>query len=205
MTEHLSLTLTMSSPAAVAHANEQSSTVHITLTASSLSDPQPAARGVELAGLLGNATTRFADSFRYGFDAKAGINIRRVHAWGAVGLEGVVIYRYVLKIHDEGHVVGEFGREPGRKQLTHHSIEAKELPFSSLFKGGQLHHATRIEEYNVRIYQRVVGVYKAKVTRLNTSEVITMIMVQGSPPNEPFCPAKSAHPRPPLCVSQRPH
>jgi hypothetical protein len=36
---------------------------------------------------------------------------------GPVGLEGVVIYRYVLKTYDESHIVEEFGREPGKKTI----------------------------------------------------------------------------------------
>jgi glutamate-5-semialdehyde dehydrogenase len=41
-----------------------------------------------------------------------------------------VAYKYVLKSQGEdGHIVGEFGQEPGKKQYTHQPIEAKELPF----------------------------------------------------------------------------
>lgn len=82
--------------------------------------------------MLGNASTRFADSFRYDFDAEVGINIRQIHARGPVGLEGVVIYRHVLKIHDESHIVGEFGQ--AGEETIHASVNRGEgapflLPF----------------------------------------------------------------------------
>jgi glutamate-5-semialdehyde dehydrogenase len=85
-------------------------------------------RGV---GIL-HACMHSADSFRYGFGAEVGISTGRIHAWGPVGvrLEGLVTYKYVLRSWGEGgHIIGEFGREPGKKQYTHQLIEAKKLPF----------------------------------------------------------------------------
>ena len=39
-------------------------------------------------------------------------------------------YKYVLRSWGEGgHIIGEFSREPGKKQYTHQLIEAKKLPF----------------------------------------------------------------------------
>jgi hypothetical protein len=40
-----------------------------------------------------------------------------------------VTYKYVLRSWGEGgHIIGEFGREPGKKQYTHQLIEVKKLP-----------------------------------------------------------------------------
>jgi glutamate-5-semialdehyde dehydrogenase len=133
-TEHLSLTLAVrtvpSLAAAIAHINEHGSHHTDCIITESTSAGSMFVRGVDSAGVFVNASTRFADGFRYGFGAEVGISTGRIHARGPVGLDGLVTYKYVLRSQgEEGHTVGEFGREPGKKQYTHQPIEAKGLPF----------------------------------------------------------------------------
>ncbi|KAF9218508.1 glutamate-5-semialdehyde dehydrogenase [Gyrodon lividus] len=132
--EHLDLKLSVkivdSLDAAIQHINTHSSHHTDTIVTESEEQGSKFCRGVDSAGTFINASTRFADGFRYGFGTEVGISTGRIHARGPVGLEGLVIYKYMmLSKADKGHVVGEFGEGDGKKSYKHAPIKTSAAPF----------------------------------------------------------------------------
>ncbi|KAF8074915.1 gamma-glutamyl phosphate reductase [Lyophyllum atratum] len=129
--EHLSLTLSVvalpSLQSAVKFINQHGSGhTDAIITECDLS-ASAFCRSVDSASTFVNASTRFADGFRYGFGTEVGISTGRIHARGPVGLEGLVIYKYMMRSKDKaGHIVGDFGT--GKKQYKHKKIEATSVP-----------------------------------------------------------------------------
>ncbi len=77
---------------------------------------------VDSAGVFWNASTRFADGFRYGFGAEVGISTNKTHARGPVGIEGLLIYKYQLI--GNGHIVATYsGDNP--KRFLHRKLHNK--------------------------------------------------------------------------------
>jgi len=92
-------------------------------------DPQRAEmflNEVDSASVMWNASTRFADGFRYGLGAEIGISTNKTHARGPVGLEGLVIYKY--KLIGKGQTAGDYSAG-GAKEFTHQPmVPGKDRP-----------------------------------------------------------------------------
>jgi glutamate-5-semialdehyde dehydrogenase len=79
-------------------------------------------REVDSSSVMHNASTRFADGFRYGLGAEIGISTNKVHSRGPVGLEGLVIYKYLLE--GQGDKVATYAGNQSRP-YTHKSLKKK--------------------------------------------------------------------------------
>ena len=82
---------------------------------------------VDSAGVFWNASTRFSDGYRYGLGAEVGISTNKIHARGPVGLEGLVIYKWLLA--GDGQIVADYGG-PNAKKFIHKTIQRSGTAFS---------------------------------------------------------------------------
>ncbi|KAJ3068197.1 hypothetical protein HDU98_008636 [Podochytrium sp. JEL0797] len=107
--------------AAIAHINSHGSHHTDCIVTSSPENADTFLRSVDSADVFWNASTRFADGFRFGFGAEIGVSTNKTHARGPVGLQGLLIYKY--RLHGEGQCTLDYG--VGKKQYLHEKVDVK--------------------------------------------------------------------------------
>ena len=107
--------------AAIKHINSHSSHHTDSIVTESEASMSAWCRGLDSANCFVNASTRFADGTRYGLGTEVGISTGKTHARGPVGLDGLVIYKYMMRSTAKGGSVIQ-DHEKGGKGYTHQDI-----------------------------------------------------------------------------------
>jgi glutamate-5-semialdehyde dehydrogenase len=103
---------------AIAHINTYGSQHTDAIVTTSKANEEIFKNLVDSSSVMINCSTRFSDGFRYGFGAEVGISTNKIHARGPVGLEGLMIYKYILE--GDGEIVADYVE--GRKKFKHKKI-----------------------------------------------------------------------------------
>ena len=117
----LSVRVVSSLDNAVRHINTYGSGHTETIVTADISAADRFISLVDAGDVFWNCSTRFSDGYRYGLGAEVGISTNKIHARGPVGLEGLLIYKWIIK--GSGQIVADYAS--GNKQFTHKKLDKK--------------------------------------------------------------------------------
>jgi len=121
----LSIRVVDSLDAAVDHVNAHGSKHTESILTEDADRASTFMRSVDAASVFHNASTRFADGYRYGLGAEVGISTGKIHARGPVGLDGLTTYKYYLE--GDGQLVATYSGENATPYL-HEEFEGEWIP-----------------------------------------------------------------------------
>ena len=116
----LSIKMVTDKDEAIAHINEHGSGHTDVILTENEETADHFLNEVDSASVMVNASTRFADGFRFGLGAEIGISTNKTHARGPVGLEGLIIYKY--KVYGKGQTVAQYSGEKAR-EFSHRHLD----------------------------------------------------------------------------------
>ncbi|KAJ6083793.1 hypothetical protein N7467_007928 [Penicillium canescens] len=106
--------------AAIAHINSHSSKHTDIILTESQEVANMFTSGIDSAGVFWNASSRFADGMRFGFGTEVGISTNKIHSRGPVGLEGLTIYKYLIR--GNGHRAADYHDGAGGRKYLHTNL-----------------------------------------------------------------------------------
>jgi glutamate-5-semialdehyde dehydrogenase len=104
---------------AIDHINTHSSHHTDAILTTSSSQAETFLSAIDSSSVYWNTSTRMADGQRYGFGTEVGISTNKIHSRGPVGLEGLTIYKWVIK--GDAQVSGDYGT--GGRKWKHEVLE----------------------------------------------------------------------------------